>query len=172
MRAFALETLTNAAIKAGLEQTKIMDVSAADNITIPRPRLEYQFLPETYIRTGRKLDIGRESGKQVLKKELYEVSLEVTANVLAEDPLWLANFEFDFVASLPRGGDDQRGNWVKIRVQKATFKNPPTKRVGETDIKIFNKLNTLFSLTFTGRVTEVVKKDLLKDVTFNDPEYR
>ena len=88
-------------------------------------------------------------------------------NVLAEDESWLSKFGFDFVMALPKGVNDERGNWVGIRVQKATPGKPPVKRVGEAEIVVFTRLNTLFLLTFTGRVTEDIEHDLVTDVTIN-----
>ena len=41
------------------------------------------------------------------------------------------------------------------------------KRVGEAEIVVFTRLNTLFLLTFTGRVTEDIEHDLVTDVTIN-----
>ena len=54
-----------------------------------------------------------------------------------------------------------------IRVQKATPGKPPVKRVGDTEIVVFTRLNTLFLLTFTGRVTEEITHDLITKVNIN-----
>jgi hypothetical protein len=156
-----MQIITNAALAAGLPEGRITDVSAADNLTLPRPRIEVDFPPDSLSRTGRKLAVSREEDRQTTKKELYEVRFDLTAHVYADDASWLEEFENSFVAAFPRGVNDQRGNWVKIRVNRATFKKEPTKRVGTSEITVFTKIDTLFLLTLTGRVTREDAQALL-----------
>ena len=153
MQAFATEVITRAALSAGLPEGRVMDVVKKDNLTIKRPRLELQFMPERYTRTGRKLAVTRTKTDLIRKHELYEAELTVNANVLADDRAWLEAFSVAFVAALPRGGNDSRGNWVKVRAQEATFGREPDRRVGEKVIEVFTRVNRLFVLTFTGRIT-------------------
>lgn len=153
MQAFATEVITRAALSAGLPEGRVMDIVKKDNLTIKRPRLELQFMPERYTRTGRKLAVTRTKTDLIRKRELYEAELTVNANVLADDRAWLEAFSVAFVAALPRGGNDSRGNWVKVRVQEATFGREPDRRVGEKVIEVFTRVNRLFVLTFTGRIT-------------------
>ncbi|WP_308775861.1 translation initiation factor 2 [uncultured Bilophila sp.] len=167
MEKLIMEAVTRAAVAAGLPAERVMTESAKDNLTLPRPRVEVQMQPATYKRTGRKLGVTRTETRHITKRELYEVGQQVLLNVLAEDESWLSKFGFDFVMALPKGVNDERGNWVGIRVQKATPGKPPVKRVGEAEIVVFTRLNTLFLLTFTGRVTEDIEHDLVTDVTIN-----
>lgn len=153
MQAFATEVITRAALSAGLPEGRVMDIVKKDNLTINRPRLELQFMPERYTRTGRKLAVTRTKTDLIRKRELYEVELTVNANVLADNRAWLEAFSVAFVAELPCGGNDSRGNWVKVRVQEATFGREPDRRVGEKVIEVFTRVNRLFVLTFTGRIT-------------------
>ena len=153
MQAFATEVITRAAQSAGLPEGRVMDIVKKDNLTIKRPRLELQFMPERYTRTGRKLAVTRTKTDLIRKRELYEAELTVNANVLADDRAWLEAFSVAFVAALPRGGNDSRGNWVKVRAQEATFGREPDRRVGEKVIEVFTRVNRLFVLTFTGRIT-------------------
>ena len=153
MQAFATEVITRAALSAGLPEGRVMDIVKKDNLTIKRPRLELQFMPERYTRTGRKLAVTRTKTDLIRKRELYDVELTVNANVLADNRAWLEAFSVAFVAALPRGGNDSRGNWVKVRVQEATFGREPDRRVGEKVIEVFTRVNRLFVLTFTGRIT-------------------
>lgn len=171
MRDVAVNTLRTAAHSAGLDPAKVMEVSAADNLTIPRPRIEYQFLPETWTRSGRKLAVTRHGRTQTRKRELYEVRLDVTANILAEDPVWLAGFERKFAKAFPVGVNDEQGNFVKIRIQEATFSQPAAKRVGETSISVFTKVSTLFSIAFTWRLTREETENLIHTVTILPPEW-
>ncbi|HJA79947.1 MAG TPA: translation initiation factor 2 [Candidatus Desulfovibrio intestinavium] len=161
MQAFATETITRAALAAGLPKGRVIDLVKKDNLTLDRPRLELQFLPERYTRTGRKLAVTRTKTEQIRKRELYEVELTVNANVLADDRAWLEAFSLDFVAHLPRGGNDSRGNWIKVRTREATFSRAPDKRVGNAVIEVFTRANRLFVLTFTGRITDEEREALI-----------
>lgn len=176
MQAFATEVITRAALAAGLPEGRVMAAVKKDNLTIDRPRVEMQFLPEKYTRTGRKLGVSRETVKGedgteklmlVRKRELYVVELPVNVNVLSEDREWLERFSYAFVAALPRGGNDSRGNWIRVRAQQATFSRPPDRRVGNEVIEIFTKVNRLFVLTFTGRVTAEEREALIPSWTIN-----
>ena len=167
MQTFAMETITRAALAAGLPEGRIIDLANKDNLTIERPRIEVQFLPERYTRTGRKLAVTRTKTEHIRKRELYEVELTVNANVLADDRAWLEAFCVDFVAGLPRGGNDSRGNWIKVRAQKATFGRAPDKRVGDEVVEVFVKVNRLFVLTFTGRITREEAETLIPAYTIN-----
>ena len=170
MRDLLKTIVTEAAVKAGLPEGRVYGLADSDNLTLPRPRLEIQYLPNSYRRTGRKLAVTRQNGIQTTKKELYEVTLELTANVLADKPAWLAAFEHDFVAAFPRGVNDARGNWVQVRVEQATFTTPPEKRVGPKEIKVFTKVNTLFALRFTARITEEEEIRLMQVININTPK--
>ena len=106
MQALSKAIITEAAQAAGLPEGRVMGLSASDNLTIPRPRIELQWLPETYTRLPRKLGhlwpcADRET--RLLKRELYQVKMDVSANVLAEDAAWLSVFISAFVAALPKG---------------------------------------------------------------------
>ena len=170
MRELFDSVIANAAREAGLPEERIFGVASNDNLTLPRPRIEVDYLPGSYRRTGRKLAVTRANGMQTTKKELYEAIVDLTANVYADNEAWLAAFEYDFVAAFPRGVDDARGNWVQIRVEKATFTTPPEKRVGNKEIKVFTKVNTLFALRFTGRITEEEKVRLMQTINIHAPK--
>ena len=167
MQAFATEVITQAALSAGLPEGRVIDIVKKDNLTIRRPRIEVQFMPERYTRTGRKLAMTRTKTDLIRKRELYEVELTVNANILADDRAWLEAFSVAFVAALPRGGNDSRGNWVKVRAQEATFGREPDRRVGEKVIEVFTRVNRLFVLTFTGRITGEEYDKLIHTIIIN-----
>lgn len=172
MRNFAEQAIRQAAEKAGLDPSNVMDVSAADNLTIPRPRIEYQFLPESWKRTGRKLAVIRNGKTQTRKRELYEVRLTMTANILAENDAWLSNFKREFVKAFPSGMNDSQGNFVKIRVQEASFSKPASKRVGKDAITVFTKVNDLLTISFVWRLTQDETNNLIHSVTVLPPEWK
>lgn len=161
------EAISYAALHAGLPDDRIIDLVRKDNLTIRRPRMELQFLPEKLTRTGRKLDITRDGAIQLRKRELYEVEQDVAANVLAEDREWLEEFCYTFLASLPRGVNDKRGNWVKITGQKATLGKPRDVRVGESVIEVFKKVNELLVITFLWRITAKERDELIRSHNLN-----
>ncbi|MBQ7607492.1 MAG: translation initiation factor 2 [Desulfovibrionaceae bacterium] len=163
------DIVRDAAEAAGLPEDHVFDQSKKDNLTQPRPRIELQFLPERLVRTGRILASTRTSTEQRTKRELYEVELTVLANVLAEDEQWLGDFCYDFVAALPRGINDKRGNWVKIRVMKAEFGRKAPPRVGTTTIQVFTKVSQMLSLTCTYRITRTDVVDLIRTFTIKEP---
>jgi hypothetical protein len=159
-----MEIITSTALAAGIPRERVMSVSAADNLTLPRPRVEVDFLPDNFTRTGRKLAVSRKEAIQTTKKELYETRLDLTAHVYAESPEWLEAFEYEFVKAFPPGLNDSRGNWIKIRVNRATFSKERAKRVGQSEIKVFSKVDTLFLVTLTGRITGETEIGLITDI--------
>lgn len=167
MQTFVTNSITAAACSAGLPQGRVINLTKKDNLTIARPRIELQFLPEKYTRTGRKLALHRTKTEQIRKRELYEVVQTVNANVLAEDQQWLDLFSVDFVDTLATGENDSRGNWVKIRVQEATFGRAPDKRLGTAVISVLTKINRLFVVSFTWRVTREDVERLIPTFTIN-----
>jgi hypothetical protein len=156
-----MEIITAAALAAGLPEGRVMDVSEADNLTLARPRVEVDFLPDDYTRTGRKLAVTRNGATQRVKKELYTTRFDLTAHVYADDPAWLEAFEYGFAAAFPPGLNDSRGNWIRIRVNRATFSKARTKRVGTSEIAVFGNIDTLFLITLTGRVTSETETGLI-----------
>lgn len=172
MQTFITETVTAAALAAGLPEGRILNLVAKDNLTIDRPRIELQFLPERLSPSGRLLAVARGPLERTRKKELYTVKQDVAANVLADNQAWLEAFSYGFVQALPRGGNDSRGNWVALRVEQATFGKAPDKRLGDEVIEVFTKVNRLFNLTFTWRVTAEEKDAMLRAVTITLPDWR
>lgn len=167
MRELARDIITSTATACGLPEGRVMNQVKKDNLTIERPRIELQYLPEKLTRTGRKLGVWRTKTEQWRKREIYQAELDVAANILADDASWLASFSYDFLAQLPRGLNDSRDNWVRVRGQKATFGRPPDKRVGDDVIEVFQKVNELLLLTFTWRVTAEEAEQLIQTWKLN-----
>lgn len=162
-----VETISAAALAAGLPEGRVIDRTVGDNITLKRPRLELQVLKERFTRTGRKLGIRRESGEKVRKRELYDVELPVAAQVYAEDQEWLDAFADAFAAAFPPGVNDEKGNWLKIRVQEAELQRPADTRLGNKVIQAFKKIDKLFTVAFTWRVTEEERVAWIRETTIN-----
>lgn len=123
---------------------------------------------KTLMHSGR---LRRQETDQIRKRELYEVELTVNANILADDRAWLERFSYDFVAALSSGGNDSRGNWIRVRASQATFGRAPDKRVGEKVIAVFTRVNRLYVVTFTGRITREEAEELIPSHTINEPTF-
>lgn len=171
MRELVTAVITETALKAGLPEGRVIYQVAKDNLTLERPRMELQFLPDSFKRTGRKLGVSRTKTEQIRKRELYQVEMDVASNVLAEESVWLGDFCYKFIAALPRGFNDKRGNWVKAKAEKATFGKAPNKQVGDTVIEVFSKVSELLLLTFVWRITSEEADELIQTFTF-DMKYK
>lgn len=172
LHAFATQSITAAALAAGLPAGRVLNLTEKDNLTLPRPRIELQFLPEQYGISGRLLAVRRGQTERIRKKELYTVRQDIAANVLADNAAWLETFSYDFVQNMPRGGNDSRGNWVRIGIERATFGKAPDKRLGNAVIEVFTKVNRLFTVTFTGRVTAEELESMIRLATITIPQWR
>ncbi len=172
MKNHIIQIIQEAAARSGLPAEHVLSLSKSDNITLPRPRLEYEILPESYTRTGRKIALVRNGNQAQRKREVYEVRLDVGCHVLADDEAWLSAFSRVFPVALPTGATDPHGNWCKIRVAKATRTDEPAPRVGLKEIKVFTKIKTLFLVTVTWSLTIEETVDLIDSVTFTEPKYR
>ena len=181
IQAFGLEAIRQAAVAAGLPAERVIPVPLSDNISIPRPRIEYQVLPARYRRTGRRLGIirgGKDNPVQTTKWELYEVDLDIQVNALAPDTkkddaaadAWLSALAQAFVTAFPRGGNDAAGNYVRIRVQRAAYARRAAPQIGEKAVRVFTRIGSVFVVSFGGRITSDRREDLLTKVNINLPE--
>lgn len=180
IQAFALQAIRQAALSAGLPENRVIPTPVADNLTLPRPRLEYQVLPARYRRTGKKIALTKgtkDAPVQTTTWELYAVDLDIQVNVLAEDTkkddalaeAWLATFTQNFITALPRGGNDASGNYARLRVQRAAYARKPDPRVGDTAFRVFTKIGSTFVITVSGRVTSNHLENLMTSATINLP---
>lgn len=156
MRDLILEKVRDAAELLGLPRERVMTKSDKDNLTLPRPRVELDFLPETFNRTGRLLG-HKPAGvvdHKIIRKELWRINLPVAAQVLAIDPDWLKEFCYRLAAALPRGFDDQFGNYVEIDARQGRWEGFTVKRVGDAVINPLPKHGYIIHLNITWRITE------------------
>jgi len=149
-----LEKVRDAAELLGLQRDRVMSQSLKDNITLPRPRIELQFLPETYERTGRLLGGQKEGGGLLkVKKELYQISMPVSAQIFATDEFWLKEFCYRLAAALPRGFNDAAGNYVKLSSRQGEWEGQAVQRVGSAEINPLPKYGYILHLTAVWRIT-------------------
>lgn len=175
MQDLIFDVIAQTAGRLGLPEGRVL-TEGKDNLTVPRPRVEVQFMGEVYHSETKIIGITRfedENGHfQELKKQLYIVREQAGLNVLAEDSGWLKTFCAGLIAEMPRGVNDSNGNWVKIRTESAEGKTSPEKRVGTTAIKVFNKVSKFLIVTFEGRITVTEQSRLLETVNINLPSIR
>lgn len=166
--------ISQAALAAGLPEGRVLDESTKDNLTIPRPRIELQWLGETFTSSVKTLAAtkARDTNGQwlELKKQLYTVREEVAANLLADDQTWLAGFYPRFLSALPRGVNDPQNNWIKIRATRATPSGYAKKHLGTSPIQVFDKVAQLLVLTFEWRVTRTEQSKLITKINIRLPK--
>ncbi len=165
-----------AALNAGLPEGRVLDESSKDNLTIPRPRIELQWLGEAFTSSVKTLAATRAKDAtgqcMELKTQLYTVKEEVAANILADDEDWLADFYPRFLSFLPRGITDAQGNWVKIRAARASSSGYAKKHLGTRSIQVFSKASQLLVLTFEWRVTKTERFKLINKIDIRLPKIK
>ena len=160
MRDLILGKVAEAAETLGMSRERVMTKSASDNLTLPRPRLELDFLPETYTRTGRLHGgpglpgLSPGPGRMRYKKELYQVSLPVAAQALADDEEWLKDFSWRLLSVLPRSFNDKRGNYVRLAAAMGQWEGYEARRVGEAVIEPIVRRGYLLHLTAIWRICQ------------------
>jgi len=168
MRDLILEKVRDAAELLGLPRERVISKSLKDNLTLPRPRIELDFLPETYRRSGRLLGFKGSSAEyqKTLRQELYQVELPVAAQILADDPDWLKEFCYRLAAALPRGFNDALGNYVEIKAARGEWENFSVRRVGSTVIDPIVRRGYILHLNAIWRVTADELLNFVKSVDF------
>lgn len=167
IRQLILEKVRDAAETLGLPRERVITQSKKDNLTLPRPRVEIQFLPATYLRTGRRL--GRTETAEtsaVEKKELYQITLPAAAQALADDPAWLRDFVAGLIPALATAFNDHSGNFVRLRCERGEWENEAVQRVGGnfTVIEPLVKRGYLLHLNATYRATAEEAAALINNI--------
>ncbi len=175
MQDLIFDVIRRTAEQLGLPEGRVM-TEGKDNLTVPRPRIEVQFMGEVYRSEVKTIGITRFKNEndnfQELKKQVYIVREQAGLNVLAEDSAWLKSFCSGLIAEMPRGVNDTLGNWVKIRIESAEGKTSPEKRVGTTSIKVLSKVGKFLVVTFEGRIAVTEQARLFETVSINLPSVR
>lgn len=171
--------LENRAQGLGIAEGNFISTTAKDNITLSQPRLEYAFSNVTSTRNVRNLGVflekelaetGDETGDEntvsVRKRELYQCSVTLNLVLFCEDSSFRSTFVEEFVATLPKGFDDSKGNFVKITVQSFEMLDEAKKRVGASTISIDKSVDAEISLIFEYRITEEIRVGVVSSVNF------
>ena len=98
----------------------VMFAAKKDNITLPVPRIEVSLGNCAYERSGRRLGFLVSQDECSIKREIYRIIQKVTVTLFSDDESFLATAVPALVKKLPRGLNDNQGNWVKILVMPVT----------------------------------------------------
>lgn len=170
MRNLIFETLTNAAMAAGLPLDPAGDdvvykapVKLSD-IMLPCPRVEIQFMDALVKHSGRKLAKVSGPDSRTVRVAKDMVIQPVRLAIIAKDENWLEDFAHSLHRDLPHKLADGYNNVVSVQVEAVKSSGGGTDMV-EIDLK--TKLVRVFHIRFTGFVTRDRETPWIKDVDFN-----
>lgn len=167
MRELAFNTIKTAAVSLGMKTASIMDQPAKQNITLPTPRLEIEYLDETLTRSVSRIAKFNAPDKpethRAVRSRIYTRSLLVRAVIRTDDPDWLSSFVNSLLVTLPAKMADSENNLVEIRATKTVRGGFQTKMV-EPFIKRSNALH----IEFSGMITKDVSIPLITEVNVRD----
>jgi hypothetical protein len=167
MRAFAKQTITTAAVAAGLAETAVMDKPDKETILLPEKRIQLEYMPETLARRFRRIkrstSIDNPETHRTLRSRLYETVLAVRVDIRGDNEAWLAAFFKDLLLQLPRKVANDDGDLVKIEAFKAERGGFGTRMV-----EAFVKRSVALHVNFTGMVCADEEVPLITDVNLVD----
>jgi hypothetical protein len=163
-KTFIEQVIREAAAKAGLENVVLYSADIK-SIALPKPRLEFQFLPDSYIPTGRKIAKRREAirdgegvirKQQVIVKELYEVDTPVMLYIIDNDDYRIGSLSRKLLLAFPKGVADTYNNWVRIRAVLGEWTGFQTTTLGKTMKRIEPIITRSYNIkvNFTWRLNE------------------
>lgn len=164
MRAFIESVVRDAAGAAGIET--VMLKAASSNITMPKPRVEIEFLQDTFISTGRVIGKRKMNGTEVRVHERYEVDSPVMLHLTDNDDSRVQQLSAGLVLAFPKGVADANNNWVRIKASSAEWrvKNAPV--VGIKRIEPLIERLRLIRVSFTWRLTFEQAVPYITDINF------
>lgn len=165
--AFLEKVCSEACKQAELEKLSLIPKTQHDNITLKNPRMEYEFFTQKARRTGRLLGICRRDGKRTVKKELYQIELDVQLTCYAKDKDYNARFADAFIRLLPRSFNDRQENFVKVKLLSVTPVQEEEKRIGDKVIKVNQSYLTQIMLGITRRITEERQENTITRINLN-----
>lgn len=174
MRNLIIETLTTAAVAAGLPET-VGDketvyeapVSISDKL-LPKPRIEILITKAKVKHLGRKLakypTPEKEDTYRTVRLAIDQVLQPVRLSIISADEDWLEDFAHSLHRDLPRQLADGHNNNIKVSIDAVESTGGGSKLV---DVAIKRKLIKVFHLRFTGLVTSDSETAWIRDTDFN-----
>jgi hypothetical protein len=170
MKTFVEGVIRQAAAQTGIEKVVL---HTASNLTLPKPRLEFEFLPETYIPTGRKIAKRKADGKQIMVNERYEVDTPAMLYIIDNDDARIEHLSRKLVLSFPRGVADTYNNWVRIRAALAEWTGFKAPTVGLDAKRIEPLIERSYSVkvSFLWRLTYEEATPYIEQLDFTGVKY-
>ena len=166
MRTLAKQIITTAAIAAGMPAASIMDKPAQQSALLPMPRLEIEMMPQDIKRRPRHFArlLGINPATHVTHRwRTHDFSLQVRAEIRADNEAWLEQFFKDFIVGLPGKIADAGGNLVTVRPYRAERGGFESKLV-----EVFVKRSIPVWITFAGGLYRDDQVPLITDINIKD----
>jgi hypothetical protein len=140
------------AANIGLEKVILR---AESNPTLPKPRLEFEFLQDSYIPTGRKIAKHSAAGEQIIVYERGEVDTPVMLYIIDNNDERIEKLSRELILMFPKGVADTYNNWVRIRPVLAEWSGFKAPTLGVAALRIEPVIERTFSvkISFTWRLT-------------------
>lgn len=167
MRAFAKQTITTAAVAAGLAEAAVIDKPDKETILLPQKRIQLEYMPETLSRKFRRISRSASAENpdthRTLRSRKYKNVLTVRADIRADDETWLATFTKTLLLNLPHKTANDDGDLVEIEAFQAVRGG-----FGTRTVEAFVKRSQALHINFTGMLCEDEEVPLITDVNLVD----
>lgn len=115
--------LKNTAEKSGMNPDDVIRKIKKGSNVLKAKRMEISFSEAKYIYCPDTINVVRtlDKKKKSIKKKIYSVKLEVSAEIFSDDENWILDFSSRFTKKLPLKVLDVDGENVLIQVLKSEF---------------------------------------------------
>lgn len=165
MRAFAKTIITEAAVRAGLPGTAVMDRPDKETVLLPARRLQLEYLSQTFARKPRRVSrsasIIHPGTHRTLRSQVYETTLTVRAEVKSDDEAWMEAFVADLLMELPYKTANAAGDLVRVTVVRSVRGG-----FGTRTVEVFTRRSNALHIAFSGRMCRDAEVPLIKEVHF------
>lgn len=167
MRSLAKQIISDAAVSAGMAAESIIDKPAKQNILLPMPRVELEYMPENLDRSFKRINkfasFENPATHRTVRARIYKRELTVRVTIRADDEAWLAQFSNDFIVALPKKTSDSSNNLVTVTASKAVRGGFEYKMV-----EAFVKRSNTIHVVFAGMSSKDEDIPLILDVNVED----
>ncbi len=167
MRAFAKQTITDAAVRAGLAAAAVMDKPDRETLLLPEQRMQLDYLPQDITRRFRRIHRSASEDNpdthRTIRSRLYRSVLVVMAGIKWDRESGLDRFVLDFLLELPRKAANNDNDLVVIEAFKAVRGG-----FGSRMVEGFTRRSCAVHINFTGMVCRDEEIPLITDVNLVD----
>lgn len=154
-------------MRAGLPESAVMDKPEKETLLLPKKRLQLDYLPQSFARKPRYIarmaSTDNPDTYRTLRSRVYETTLTVRAEVVADDENWLETFVSDLLMELPYKVANDANDLVRVAAVRSVLGGFASKMV-----EVFVKRANALHITFTGLVCRDVEVPLITDVNVKD----